>query len=213
MIWEPIQERTKLTRKQNRMVKKKYIGLTLEDRFWKGVPNRPEDGCWTWDGPTDDYGYGRFKHNNKNYRSHRISYEIHYGPLNDLCVLHKCDNPSCVNPSHLWAGDRIENNADRHAKGRSARRHPCRRGEKHHRCKITADAARYVFTSNKPSGILAKELGIDGSSIRSIRRRRSWAHETKDLEFVPPLDWKQWIKENDTLDKSYAARGQPQSSR
>jgi len=64
-------------------------------------------------------GYGRFGVGAKMIRSHRVSYEIHRGPIPDgLCVLHECDNPTCVNPQHLFVGTHQDNADDKMAKGR-----------------------------------------------------------------------------------------------
>ena len=88
--------------------------------------------CHQWTAHTNRKGYGKFRVGTKKVSlSHRVSYEIHRGPMPDgLCVLHSCDNPTCVNPDHLWLGTHQENVADRDAKGR----HVSANGEKTH-CK------------------------------------------------------------------------------
>ncbi len=95
----------------------------LEDRFWESVDKSGE--CWLWIKATDRDGYGvTSTKNKKQVRAHRVSWEIHFGPIPDgLCVLHNCpggDNPTCVRPSHLWLGTNDQNMADRKAKGRYA---------------------------------------------------------------------------------------------
>jgi hypothetical protein len=91
---------------------------TPGDRFWTKV--QKSDGCWQWTAYRDPMGYGRFRLNGEARLAHRVSWEMHNGSISpeDLCVLHKCDNPSCVNPDHLFLGDRIANVADMVAKGR-----------------------------------------------------------------------------------------------
>ena len=86
--------------------------------------------CHQWTAYTLN-GYGRFRVGAKMIRSHRVSYEIHRGPIPDgLHVLHECDNPTCVNPDHLWLGTNQDNIDDKMAKGR----HVSANGEKTH-CK------------------------------------------------------------------------------
>lgn len=79
-------------------------------------------GCWNWTGPRDICGYGvRGFRGTSNYKVHRISAEFYLGfdPKSNLKVLHKCDNPSCFNPKHLFLGTILENNRDRDKKGRN----------------------------------------------------------------------------------------------
>lgn len=91
------------------------------DRFWKWV--QKGDGCWLWTGRISPTGYGLFDW----YRSvrshprlaHRMMYTLSVGPIPEgLCVLHRCDNPPCVNPAHLFIGTQQDNMADKVAKGR-----------------------------------------------------------------------------------------------
>lgn len=75
--------------------------------------------CWHWRGPTNQFGYGRFTVRNRLQVAHRLSYEAFVGPIPDgMSVLHKCDNPSCVNPEHLWLGTYSDNRRDCLSKGR-----------------------------------------------------------------------------------------------
>lgn len=135
--------------------------MTLAERFWAKV--RKSKGCWEWTGAKQHNGYG-FIHTGghvirRPLRAHRASWELHYGPIPaGLWVLHRCDNPSCVRPDHLFLGSRSDNMKDCAAKGRvctigQANKTHCRRGHEfspentyvrpngHRRCRI-CDAAR-----------------------------------------------------------------------
>jgi len=90
--------------------------------FWKKVL-KIDDGCWEWQGSRLPSGYGtihlRGCGENENHRTHRLSWFIHFGIIqNDTLVLHKCDNPRCCNPEHLFLGSHLDNMLDMAKKGR-----------------------------------------------------------------------------------------------
>lgn len=88
-----------------------------EERFWDKVVKT--ESCWLWDASVDRKGYGKINHNGKPKSAHRLSYEIAYGPIPEgMFVCHKCDNPPCVRPDHLFIGTNKDNMADMKSKGR-----------------------------------------------------------------------------------------------
>lgn len=96
------------------------VKAPLGVRLWEKVSIG--EACWEWQGAADPLGYGRIGIGDGRIAlAHRVSFEFANGYLApELCVLHKCDNPRCVRPSHLFTGSRADNNADKAAKGRCA---------------------------------------------------------------------------------------------
>ena len=91
----------------------------VEERFWEKV--QKTDGCWLWTGATIAAGYGELAvgQPRKPLRAHRLSWEMHHGPIPEgLLVLHHCDVRNCVRPEHLFLGTHQDNMADAYAKGR-----------------------------------------------------------------------------------------------
>lgn len=151
---------------------------TPEERFWFYVTKGPD--CWGWTGHTS-CGYGVLTGdlvNGKHHqvKAHRFSYELHNGPIPDgLHVLHKCDNPPCSNPSHLFLGTQADNTRDMYAKGREGRNtgHP---GTSHAMAKLTEDAVRSIRASTGPARIQAKKFKVSESTIYMIRGGHIWKH-------------------------------------
>lgn len=98
-------------------------------RLWSRVARTGE--CWEWTGPVNENGYGRMTIEYERWYVHRLSYELHHGTIPDgMNVCHRCDNPRCVRPEHLFLGTQADNMADMRAKGRAARRRRthCKKG-------------------------------------------------------------------------------------
>lgn len=95
----------------------------LADRFWEHVDRRGPDECWPWIGAKRFFGYGAFNIGKKKAKgAHRVAWELTNGPIPDgLQALHRCDNPPCVNPAHLFLGTPRDNMRDAQAKGRTMR--------------------------------------------------------------------------------------------
>lgn len=93
--------------------------MSLAERFAGKFAPEPNTGCWLWTASVNRKGYGRIGVGDAAALAHRVSWELHRGPIpGGLCVLHKCDVPACVNPDHLFLGTVPDNTADCIAKGR-----------------------------------------------------------------------------------------------
>lgn len=146
--------------------------MTLEERFWEKVEKT--DTCWIWRGATNSRGYGVIQLNKKAQYAHRVVLELVGTPVSTgLIVCHRCDNPPCVRPDHLFIGTVQDNSDDMKAKGRQA--HPVWHAERAAKLSRSLKAfhaanpgavPRRVFC---PAGHLYEETGV----VRDGRRRCS----------------------------------------
>lgn len=144
------------------------------DRFIAKVSKT--EACWTWTARKTPQGYGRFSVNGVNKLAHRVAYEQLKSPIpNGLQVLHRCDNPSCVNPDHLWLGSNADNVADKVAKGRCA----SVVGSANPKSKLRdADvlAIRAAIGQGVKQRDLAEQYGVTQTQICTIAQRKQWSH-------------------------------------
>lgn len=107
---------------------------TVKARFWSKVSIGAPDDCWEWQAYATKQGYGKFSIGKKLYMAHRVSYKLTYGDFDQsLDCCHKCDNPRCVNPNHLFLGTTKDNMQDMLSKGRHyfKRRTHCHKGHEY----------------------------------------------------------------------------------
>lgn len=156
---------------------------SIAERFHAKYIPEPNSGCWLWEGAIDRHGYGvMYGDDRKVARSHRVSYELHFGAIepspgyHGACVCHRCDNRACVNPAHLFLGTQADNVRDMHAKDRGV----VMRGEGCKRAKISADDAMAIVARYRSGGVTRRELGaqfgISKFTVASIVRGTSWKH-------------------------------------
>lgn len=174
---------SKLTPRQERFVAEYLVD---PDRFWSNIDTSAgEHGCWPWTGCRDTRGYGRFHvgvTRNSSMLAHRIAYGITHGTLPEA-VCHKCDNPSCCNPTHLFGGTRAMNNHDMCDKRRHwAHVDPSRavKGEDHGQAKLDTKEVLNIRLRYK-TGLytqreLATEFGVCQRTINKIVRNLGWSH-------------------------------------
>lgn len=151
---------------------------TLADRFWRKVEKGKKFECWEWLGWQTPAGYGSIQRGGKNsptLLAHRVCYEIHNGKIPDgLFVMHSCDNPSCVNPSHLSLGTPKDNTGDMINKGRHNFVAPL--GTENGKSILTPDLVRYIRKSPKNNAELGREIGVSINAVRAVRIGRTWSH-------------------------------------
>lgn len=135
--------------------------------FLERIDIKGPDECWEWTAGCVKYGYGRIKINKKSYKAHRLAYEHFVGPVGDLYVCHKCDNPKCCNPKHLFLGTVEDNNRDKAAKGRT------------NVAKLTKEAVieiRKLAFQGVSCRDLSKRYKVTRTTIRDTVKKKFWKH-------------------------------------
>lgn len=159
----------------------------VEARFHERlIPGAPDE-CWEWPGKRRSFGkrggigYGIICIGSRpaiEVATHRLAYELHHGVklTNEQFVCHRCDNPPCCNPAHLFLGTQADNLRDRNGKGRAN----MPKGGAHHRATVTEDDVRWIRAeaAKRPRSVrqIAFALGMPYNTVWSIVKRISWNH-------------------------------------
>lgn len=152
-------------------VRKIPDGASLRDRLFCKAAAQP-NGCIHWMGALGRAGYGVLGFEGKTYKANRASWEVFRGPIPaGLHVLHRCDQPTCINPDHLFLGTQADNMADKAQKGRTGSRSEYRGLPRN---KLSAHAVLAIRESTNGSHAVAREYSVHPSTIADIRAYRTW---------------------------------------
>ena len=161
-------------------------------QFHARVYPEPNSGCWLWDGAAGHHGYGQMRVHGRAVYAHRLSYELHNGPITGgLHVCHRCDVPGCVNPAHLFLGTPKDNCDDKIRKGRMrtgvstgaqngayTKPHMVRRGVAHGMSKLTPEMGIEIVARRAAGEGPAKigaDLGLSRLTVWRVCAGRNWA--------------------------------------
>lgn len=152
---------------------------SLEERFWAKVNVGASEDCWEWQAAKRGNGYGAIGVTRRSVvDAHRVSWELNRGPIPaGMCVCHTCDNPSCVNPGHLFVGSRADNSADMARKGRA--RGGRKYGSAHRWAKLTEGDVReirFLAACGAKRKDIASRFCIGKATANQIISRRIWKH-------------------------------------
>jgi hypothetical protein len=148
-------------------------------KFWQRVKILGLLDCWEWQGGRDGFGYGKVQDfDGKTERTHRFVWKLTYGSIpTGKHILHKCDNPSCCNPNHLYVGTHQDNMRDRTERGRSGRWG--RKGVENPQSKLNDDKVRSIralLEQGLTQREIASKYDVDASAISQINRGVAWKH-------------------------------------
>lgn len=158
-----------------------YPKTSVAERFAQKFIPEPNSGCWLWIDAPDGYGYGRLQVGGKARKAHRVSYELHCGPVeNHMLVCHRCDNRACVNPDHLFLGSHDENVADMVGKGRAPHVKNPSPGERNGRACLTEAQAIEIIALHAAGNYrlteIAARFGVKRDVVAKITEGRTWRH-------------------------------------
>lgn len=147
----------------------------ISERFWSKVTVAEQLKCWPWNGSKDALGYGQFRMSGRTIRAPRVAYWLRFDewPVN---ACHRCDNPTCCNPDHLFSGSRADNMRDMVQK----RRNKTDRGEDHTGAVLT-DAKVIAMRADYKTGAtslakLGDKYGCSFSTAQRVIKRHNWRH-------------------------------------
>ena len=176
------------------MVQRLYPrSLSLRHIIYAGSDQKEGTGCWEWRHGKHRYGYGQAcRPDGTQVTAHRLAWEAWNGPIpKGKHICHTCDNPSCCNPLHLYAGDRFSNMGDMGKRRRqwlAAKKdrgeivpapiipeHRRARGQRVGTSKLTEQQIKEILSDNRKQRDIAKDYGVSQAQIQRIKSGKSWA--------------------------------------
>lgn len=156
--------------------------MRLEGRFWSKVDRDEDDECWPWTSVRHPEGYGKIKVGGRFEYAHRVAMRLEGHDVDGGLVLHECDNPACVNPSHLYLGDQSDNvqdmwDRDRHPPN-EAPETPS--GDENPNSKLSradVEEIRERLADGEVQSSIASEFGVARSSVSHISTGKRWSDD------------------------------------
>lgn len=152
----------------------------FEDRFWEKVKRGAVNECWEWQAAKTSNGYGRLTSGRRNnLKAHRVAYALANGGFVDdkTNILHRCDNPPCCNPAHLFSGTKRDNTQDMIAKGRNYPP-PHYFGANHHATKFNEVTARKIISDPRTLKVIAADHDVSWMTIFRLKHGKTWKQLT-----------------------------------
>ena len=148
--------------------------MDIAERLLNHCIPEPNSGCWLGLRTVNKLGYAKVTVNNNRRGAHRIAWQVWRGPIPPgIDVLHKCDVRCCINPDHLFLGTHYDNMHDMMRKGRA----DFVRGVRHPQAILTEAQVIAIRNDSRPNGHdIAFDYGISESTVRNIKKRRTWRH-------------------------------------
>ena len=151
---------------RNRIMPRLTLSLTEKLKNYKEI-----NDCWIWQGAKLTDGYGMISLDYKTKRVHRVAYEYFVGPIGDKVVCHKCDNPLCINPKHLFLGTQLDNIKDMVSKGRNSN---YRGWVGKPKAKLNPAKVKYIRNSTLSYSELARMFNVGANTIKEAKLGITW---------------------------------------
>jgi len=147
----------------------------IRERFWSKVNKSGPNGCWVWTASVDSNGYGKIFYQGKLIRASRMVWFLMFDEWPEA-VLHRCDNPPCVNPAHLFKGTQSDNLSDMRQKGRH--RYEAHSGVDNGRAKVTEEQVKQIRELCKRGDLTQREIGklfgLSNQMVSRIAAQQAW---------------------------------------
>lgn len=154
-----------------------FVPRPIKERLLSTKVVDIQTGCWNWIGSSRGIGYGRLKHQSKTWAAHRLSYTVFVGPITEgLWVCHRCDNPSCINPDHLFLGTPLDNNQDMVCKNRNKSCPGVLNGTATLNEEQVLEIARLAKTGEYKYKDIGDLYGVSATCVGQINRKESWKY-------------------------------------